>query len=136
MMSGHAARRRHWRRVASAAAAVMVLVVDATAPADGGVGYEALPPGFVALDPNDYASLLHMDDNVSQLDWAVQSVPFFDIDDADLREAYYFRWLTYRQHIFEYPDVGHVVTEFLPDVPWAGKCVESSSAAVWTVGRA
>ncbi len=80
-----------------------------------------LPPGFAVINPNDYASLLRLDDNVSQLDWAVQSVPFFDVDDSDLREAYYFRWLTYRQHIFEYPDVGHVITEFLPDVPWAGK---------------
>lgn len=61
----------------------------------------SLPDGFVVLDPADYDHLLRLDDNVSQLEWAQASVPFFDIDDADLREVYYFRWMSYRQHIFE-----------------------------------
>ena len=60
-----------------------------------------LPDGFVVLDPADYAPLLRLDDNVSQLEWAQANVPFFDMDDADLREVYYFRWMSYRQHIFE-----------------------------------
>lgn len=29
--------------------------------------------------------------------------------------------MSYRKHIFFYDDVGHVVTEFLPTVPWAGR---------------
>lgn len=32
---------------------------------------------------------------------------------------YYSRWDAYRQHIRQTP-TGHVITEFLPDVPWAG----------------
>src|SRR5690606_30199547 len=34
--------------------------------------------------------------------------------------TYYFRWWTFRKHIRKIPD-GFVITEFLPDVPWAGK---------------
>ena len=40
----------------------------------------ALPPGFVVLNPADYAGDLTLD-NVSKLEWAADNVPFFDIDD-------------------------------------------------------
>ncbi len=52
-------------------------------------------------------------------DWIKQNVPFFDCSDKQLEELYYFRWWTYRKHIRKTPE-GFVITEFLPDVPWAG----------------
>lgn len=48
------------------------------------------------------------------------NVPLLDIPDKELERIYYFRWWTYRKHIKSTPD-GFVITEFLPDVPWAGK---------------
>ena len=47
-------------------------------------------------------------------------IPLFDVSDKTIEEIYYFRWHTYCKHIKETPE-GFVITEFLPDVPWAGK---------------
>ncbi|MDR3182616.1 MAG: hypothetical protein LBT89_06810 [Planctomycetaceae bacterium] len=49
-----------------------------------------------------------------------QNMPLLDYPDKDLERTYYFRWWTYRKHIKSTPD-GFVVTEFHPNVPWAGK---------------
>jgi len=51
--------------------------------------------------------------------WLARNVPSFECPDPDIQRAYNFRWTVYRKHIKETPD-GYVVTEFLPDVPWAG----------------
>jgi len=48
------------------------------------------------------------------------NIPLFECPDPDIERTYYFRWWTYRKHFKETPD-GFVITEFLPDVPWAGK---------------
>ena len=48
------------------------------------------------------------------------NIPLFECPDKDIETTYYFRWWTYRKHIKQSPD-GFVITEFLPDVPWAGK---------------
>ena len=47
-------------------------------------------------------------------------IPLLDISDETIEEIYYFRWQTYAGQIKTTPD-GYVVTEFLPDVSWAGK---------------
>ena len=54
--------------------------------------------------------------------WAFLSkeIPLLDCPEKDLERIYYFRWWTYRKHIKKTPE-GYVITEFLPDVPWAGK---------------
>ncbi len=48
------------------------------------------------------------------------NIPLFECPDKQLEEIYYFRWWTFRKHIRQTPE-GYVITEFLPDVPWAGK---------------
>lgn len=52
--------------------------------------------------------------------WALANIPRFECPDKDIERTYYFRWWTYRKHLRKTSD-GWVVTEFLPDVPWAGK---------------
>jgi len=52
--------------------------------------------------------------------WSEQQVPLLDCPDAEIERTYYFRWWTYRKHLRKTPQ-GWVVTEFLPDVTWAGK---------------
>ena len=47
-------------------------------------------------------------------------IPFFECPDKEMEEVYYFRWWTFRKHIKETPD-GYIITEFMPNVPWAGK---------------
>ncbi len=49
-----------------------------------------------------------------------KNIPYFECPDKELEKTYYFRWWTYRKHIKMTP-AGFVITEFLPDVPWAGK---------------
>lgn len=49
-----------------------------------------------------------------------KNIPFFECPDKALEKTYYFRWWTYRKHIKKTPE-GYVISEFLPDVPWAGK---------------
>jgi hypothetical protein len=49
-----------------------------------------------------------------------ENIPLFSCPDKELEKTYYFRWWTFRKHIKKTPD-GFVITEFLPDVSWAGK---------------
>lgn len=75
---------------------------------------------FYVLDPNNFARYLPGD----MLAWARDMVPFIDFPaDEDVVKAYYYRWRSYREHIRWTGDdsVGYVVTEFLPNVGWAGK---------------
>jgi hypothetical protein len=53
-------------------------------------------------------------------DFLKTNIPLFDCPDPELEKTYYFRWWTYRKHLEQTPG-GWVVTEFLPQVGWAGK---------------
>jgi hypothetical protein len=58
-----------------------------------------------------------------------KNIPLLDCPDKTVEQTYYFRWWTYRKHIKKTPN-GFVITEFLPDVPWAGRYnIISCSAA-------
>lgn len=53
--------------------------------------------------------------------WTIgRQIPLFECPDEDIERTYYFRWWTFRKHLRRTKDGGWVVTEFLPDVPWAG----------------
>ncbi len=49
-----------------------------------------------------------------------QNIPFFECPDKEIGEVYYYRWWTFRKHIKQTPE-GYVITEFMPNVPWARK---------------
>src|SRR6187402_1264423 len=66
--------------------------------------------------------------NQQALAWLSQNIPRFDSPDAQLNQAYWFRWWVYRKHLKKTAD-GWIVTEFLPDVPWAGTENSISAAA-------
>ena len=48
------------------------------------------------------------------------NIPLFECPDKELEKTYYFRWWTFRKHVKTTPE-GFIITEFLPDVSWAGK---------------
>ncbi len=54
--------------------------------------------------------------------WAFleENIPFFECPDKEIEEVYYYRWWTFRKHIKKTPE-GYVITEFMPNVSWAGK---------------
>src|SRR5947199_41383 len=80
---------------------------------------------FNQQDPEDDSHFIR---NRDCAEWMRANVPAFECADKTIEEIYYFRWWTYRKHIRKTPD-GFVVTEFLPDVPWAGKYNTISCAA-------
>jgi Mannosylglycerate hydrolase MGH1-like glycoside hydrolase domain/Glycosyl hydrolase family 65, C-terminal domain len=68
--------------------------------------------------------------------WLRDNIPLFESSDKALEEMYYFRWWTFRKHISETPK-GFVITEFLPQVPWAGpfNTISCSAAHHFYEGR-
>lgn len=59
-------------------------------------------------------------DNSEAAEFMQANVPFFECPDKELEKTYYFRWWTFRKHVKSTPE-GYVITEFLPEVGWAGK---------------
>ena len=49
----------------------------------------------------------------------MNTFPKFTSSDSELDQTYQYRCELYQKHIKETP-AGYVITEFLPDVPWAG----------------
>ena len=72
---------------------------------------------FNAADEELYTNAVP---NAAAADFLERNVPAFECPDADVERTYAFRWWTYRKHLKKTVD-GWVVTEFLPDVSWAGK---------------
>jgi hypothetical protein len=52
--------------------------------------------------------------------WFAANIPWLDVPDKELEKTYYFRWYSFQKHIRKTAD-GYVISEFLDDVPWAGK---------------
>ena len=57
--------------------------------------------------------------NAAAYDDLLQNIPLLDFPDKELERTYYFRWWTLRKHWHLTPH-GHILTEFLPPVGWAG----------------
>jgi predicted GH43/DUF377 family glycosyl hydrolase len=89
-----------------------------------------------AFNEDDIAGKTNLIDNQSSWEWLCQNIPFFECSDKDLEEMYYFRWWTFRKHIKKTPE-GYVISEFLDDVPWAGKfnTISCSAAHHFYEGR-
>jgi hypothetical protein len=61
-------------------------------------------------------------------DWFEQNIPLLDVPDKELEETYYFRWYAFQKHIVRTPN-GFLISEFLDNVPWAGKFNAIDAAA-------
>lgn len=70
------------------------------------------------LDDNEYYK--QDINNENAIEWMEENIPYFTCPDKILEEIYYFRWWVARKHI-KTTDDGVLITEFLPEVPWAGK---------------
>jgi hypothetical protein len=60
--------------------------------------------------------------------WFVTNLPWLDIPDREMERIYYFRWYAFQKHIMQTPD-GYLISEFLDNVPWAGKFNTINAAA-------
>lgn len=72
------------------------------------------------FNQNDDELIVQYIPNSQAENFLKDNIPYFNCPDTTLEKTYYFRWWTFRKHIKNTPD-GFVITEFLPDVPWAGK---------------
>lgn len=73
------------------------------------------------FNENDEELARHCVPDSAAEDWMLENCPRIAVPDSAIEQTYYFRWWTYRKHIRNTPD-GRIVTEFLPDVPWASDC--------------
>lgn len=71
---------------------------------------------FNAEDEEIHPSMIP---NAEAYDWLAPRIPLLDCPDKTIERTYYYRWWTLRKHWKETPD-GHILTEFLPCVGWAG----------------
>ena len=78
----------------------------------------AAPQPLYVLNASSFSSVLAED-----LPWALANYPFFESSDANLTLAYYFRLrvLKFHVHATNVSALPYVITEFAPDVPWAGR---------------
>ena len=73
-----------------------------------------------AFNRNDRELYVQHVPNAQAWDFLQANIPLLDCPDKELEEVYYFRWWTYRKHLKQTSD-GFLITEFLPNVGWAGK---------------
>ncbi len=76
--------------------------------------------GYVnKFNKNDEETVRQYIGNEDAYAWMKEQVPYFECSDSEVEETWYFRWWVYRKHIKKTAD-GFIITEFLPNVPWAG----------------
>lgn len=71
------------------------------------------------FNKNDDELYIQKYNNADCFNFLSEQIPLIDIPDKAIEKTYYFRWWTYRKQIKDTPD-GCVITEFLPNVCWAG----------------
>ena len=124
--------RENLRHLAKLGVVISLLGVAASAGAESPPHGALTPDGFRplvgALSAADKSELPTTIPNADAWAWMARNVPRFECPQRELQDIYYFRWWTYRKHIRQTFD-GYVITEFLPDVPWAKKYNTISCAA-------
>lgn len=99
---------------------LIVVLALATAFVSPGIAaastLESYVQQFNAQDNELYSNI----PNDEALDFLARNIPRFECPDEEIERTYYFRWWTYRKHVKKTAD-GYVITEFLPNVPWARK---------------
>lgn len=81
--------------------------------------YKKLHSYITAFNNTDEECYIQLISNNEAESFLAEQIPLIDIPDKELEEIYYFRWWTFRKHIKETKN-GHIITEFLPNVPWSG----------------
>jgi len=69
---------------------------------------------------DDFENVANIVPNSEAYEFLLENAPRFSCPDESIEKAFAFRSWTVRKHLKDTSD-GVVMTEFLPDVPWAGK---------------
>ncbi|HUU09739.1 MAG TPA: glycosyl hydrolase family 65 protein [Phycisphaerae bacterium] len=92
----------------------------AAPPGPAVLNHDALKRYVDAFNRSDAELVAQHVPNAGAFDFLKANVPLFACPDKDVEEIFHFRWWTYRKHVRRTPD-GFIITEFLPNVGWAGK---------------
>ena len=84
------------------------------------VGCNLISEYVASFNATDEELYIQEYDNSEAAQFLKDNVPYFECPDKELEKTYYFRWWTYRKHVKTTPE-GYIITEFLPEVGWAGK---------------
>ncbi len=71
------------------------------------------------FNKNDNELYVQLISNNEAEQFLAEQIPLIDCPDKTIEKTYYFRWWTFRKHI-KSTEKGHIITEFLPEVPWSG----------------
>lgn len=96
---------------------IPVLLCGCSSFPDGDAKIDSYVAGFNAADEEVYVQEIP---NSGAAEFLKANIPVFECPDKELEKTYYFRWWTFRKHVKQTP-AGHIITEFLPEVGWAGK---------------
>ena len=99
---------------------IAAVMASAAAPAARNLPWDRFSPYIERFNRFDRETKVNAIPNAEAARWLRENIPLFECSDNTIEETYYFRWWAYRKHVKQTPD-GFIVTEFLPDVPWAGK---------------
>lgn len=81
--------------------------------------YEKLHQYVKKFNAQDEEFIKQSFSNEQAYSWLKENIPLLDCPNKEIEETYYFRWWVYRKHIKQTPE-GYIITEFLPEVYWAG----------------
>lgn len=95
-------------------------VFSATPIAAGMIDKAVLSENVARFNADDEELHKNHIPNSSAEQFLSDNIPLFDCPDREIQRTYYFRWWTFRKHIRETGENQYVVTEFLPNVRWAG----------------
>lgn len=106
--------------------------------------YDVLDPGnyepyVVQFNKDDNELYEQHISNRNAWNFMERNIPLFDCPDKEFEKVYYFRWWVYRKHIKRIEatavqlrknvTLNYVITEFLPNISWAGAFNTISAAA-------
>lgn len=94
--------------------------LDQTSNSDNVLKWTDFSAYIQDFNKNDEELYIQYYPNTKTEEFLKENIPYFQCPDKELEKTYYFRWWTFRKHIKITP-AGFVITEFLPDVSWAGK---------------
>lgn len=81
--------------------------------------YKKLHSYIDDFNKNDNEIYVQLISNNEAEQFLAEQIPLIDCPDKTIEKTYYFRWWTFRKHI-KSTEKGHIITEFLPEVPWSG----------------
>ena len=115
-------RRPGIRRTARLAAALSLALTVGTVASTATVASGISAPTLYARNATAGTSFLNhtaLLGSINDKPWFEANIPFLDVPDTQIRDVYYYRWQTYKEHlVYTGPEYGYLSNEFLQPVSY------------------